>query len=129
MIGASGAISGVIGAYLVLHPKARIKTLVSYFIVWLPAWVVLGLWIGFQFISITSGGGGGVAWWAHIGGFLAGVILIFPMRQKGVPLFDRGMKKMELSFGIEKAPKRRSRIPNSGKKFGRRKSPWGQGGD
>ncbi len=138
MIGASGAISGVIGAYLVLHPKARIKTLVSYFIVWLPAWVVLGLWIGFQFIAIAGGGGGGTAWWAHVGGFFAGVILIFPMRQKGVVLFDRGKKKMELGLGFEKAPsetmrqayKRRSRIPNSGKpggkKFGLRKGPWGK---
>ncbi len=117
MIGASGAISGVIGAYLMLHPKARIKTLVSYFIVWLPAWVVLGLWIGFQFLAISGGGGGGVAWWAHVGGFIAGVFLIVPMRQKGVPLFDRGMKKMELRLGIKKAPKRasrwRSRIPDT----------------
>ncbi len=127
MIGASGAISGVIGAYLMLHPKARIKTLISYFIVWLPAWVVLGFWIGFQFLSISGGGGGGVAWWAHIGGFFAGVILIIPMRQKGVPLFDRGRKKFELKLGIEKAPKRTSRssIPKSGKRFGRRKKPWG----
>jgi membrane associated rhomboid family serine protease len=49
MIGASGAISGVIGAYLMVHPKARIKTLAGYFILSLPAWVVLGFWIGFQF--------------------------------------------------------------------------------
>jgi len=131
MIGASGAISGIIGAYLMLHPKARIKTLVSYFIVWLPAWVVLGLWIGFQFLAI-SGGGGGVAWWAHVGGFFAGVILIVPMRQKGVPLFDRGRKKFEFKLALEKAPKRASRsaIPDSGKpggkRFGRRRGPWGK---
>jgi membrane associated rhomboid family serine protease len=117
MIGASGAISGVIGAYLVLHPKARIKTLVGYFIISLPAWVVLGGWIGLQFLSAamdTGGTGGGVAWWAHIGGFFAGVILIFPMRRKGVTLFDRGKGKFELKLGIQKAPKRRSRVPNSG---------------
>ncbi|MBT3305707.1 MAG: rhomboid family intramembrane serine protease, partial [Alphaproteobacteria bacterium] len=92
MIGASGAISGVMGAYLVLHPKARIKVLVSYFLVWLPAWVVLGGWIGLQFVSAsltTGGAGGGVAWWAHIGGFFAGMALIFPMRRGGVTLFDR----------------------------------------
>jgi membrane associated rhomboid family serine protease len=78
MVGASGAISGVMGAYLVLHPKARIKVLVSYFIVWLPAFVVLGVWIVFQVISAgaaAGGAGGGVAWWAHIGGFLAGMLL------------------------------------------------------
>lgn len=91
MIGASGAISGVIGAYLVLHPTAPIRTLVFNNIVSLPAYVVLGLWIGFQFLNVyfAGPGQGGVAWWAHIGGFVAGVILIVPMRQRGVPLFDR----------------------------------------
>ena len=129
MIGASGAISGVIGAYLMLHPKARIKTLIAYFIVWLPAYVVLGFWIGYQFLSASvaaGGAGGGVAWWAHIGGFIAGVILIIPMRQKGVPLFDSGRKKFELSLGVEKAPQRASkgpsRIPRSG---GKPPGPWG----
>ena len=94
MIGASGAISGVIGAYLLLHPRAPIKTLVLRFIVYLPAYAVLGLWILFQFLSvaIAEPGQGGVAWWAHIGGFFAGVILIVPMRQRGVPLFDRPVR-------------------------------------
>ena len=134
MIGASGAISGVIGAYLVLHPKARIKTLVGYFILSLPAWVVLGGWIGLQFLSAatdTGGAGGGVAWWAHIGGFFAGVILIIPMRRKGVPLFDRGKGKFEFKLGVEKAAKRRSRVPDSGrpasdkKTFGKKRhGPW-----
>lgn len=125
MIGASGAISGVIGAYLMVHPKARIKTLVGWFILSLPAWVVLGLWIGMQFLSAsaaTGGEGGGVAWWAHIGGFIAGVVLIIPMRRKGVALFDRDKKRFELWLGMEKTPKRRSRIPESGGP--KRKSPW-----
>ncbi len=130
MIGASGAISGVIGAYLMVHPKARIKTLVGYFIISLPAYVVLGFWIGFQFFSASmgsGGGGGGVAWWAHIGGFIAGVILIVPMRRKGVPLFDRGKKRFELRPGLKKAPRRRSRIPDSGGPGGggRKRRPWG----
>ena len=125
MIGASGAISGVMGAYLVLHPKARIKVLVSYFLVWLPAYVVLGAWIGLQFLSaaMDTGGAGGVAWWAHIGGFSAGIALIFPMRNKGVPLFDRGHEKFEFKPIIAKVPKRHSRIPDSGRKFGRRREP------
>lgn len=91
MIGASGAISGVIGAYLVLHPHATVRTLVFNAIVALPAFVVLGLWILFQLASValTEPGQGGVAWWAHIGGFFAGAILIVPMRQRGVQLFDR----------------------------------------
>ena len=91
MIGASGAISGVISAYLMLHPRASIKTLVFRAVVDLPAYVVLGLWIGFQFLNayLAGPGQGGIAWWAHIGGFFAGVVLVVPMRQRGVPLFDR----------------------------------------
>lgn len=91
MIGASGAISGVIGAYLVLHPTAPIRTLVVNSIVSLPAFVVLGLWIVFQFANaaMAQAGEAGIAWWAHIGGFFAGVILIFVMRFRDVPLFDR----------------------------------------
>lgn len=91
MIGASGAISGVIGAYLMLHPRAPIRTLIVRTIVRLPAFVVLGLWIAFQFLNAALAGPGeaGIAWWAHIGGFFAGAILIVPMRQRGVPLFDR----------------------------------------
>jgi membrane associated rhomboid family serine protease len=91
-IGASGAISGVLGAYLVLHPKARVLTLFLRFLVPLPAVVVLGAWIAFQFLSAylpgDSGTGGGVAWWAHIGGFIAGALLVIPFRQRGVPLLD-----------------------------------------
>jgi membrane associated rhomboid family serine protease len=91
MIGASGAISGVMGAYLVLHPHARIATLVFRFVTHLPAFVVLGLWIAFQIFNaaMAEPGKGGVAWYAHMGGFIAGAILIVPMRLRGVPLFDR----------------------------------------
>ncbi len=121
MIGASGAISGVIGAYLMLHPKARIKVLISYFLVWLPAYVVLGFWIGFQFFSAAmavGGAGGGVAWWAHIGGFIAGVALIVPMKRKNVALFDRGLQRFTLKPGVA----RRSRVPKSG--HSGPKGPW-----
>jgi membrane associated rhomboid family serine protease len=83
MVGASGAISGVMGAYLVLYPNVRVFTLVplGFFItsMALPAWVMLGYWFLIQFVSglATFGGGmGGVAFWAHIGGFVAGVVLI-----------------------------------------------------
>ncbi|MDP7099938.1 MAG: rhomboid family intramembrane serine protease, partial [Rhodospirillales bacterium] len=87
LIGASGAISGVLGAYLVLHPKARILVLFMNIIpLRLPAILVLGSWIGLQFISLNSDDG--TAWWAHIGGFLAGMILVVPFRRKDVPLFD-----------------------------------------
>ena len=85
MIGASGAIAGVLGAYLILFPRARITTLVffGFFIrlIKLPAIFVLGLWIIFQlFYGLSelslSGGGAGVAWFAHIGGFIGGIALI-----------------------------------------------------
>ncbi len=86
MIGASGAISGVIGAYLLLHPKAPIHTLVFYFVIAIPAWILLSLWIGIQVSNVVLGGGGNVAWWAHIGGLIAGIILIPIFKFKNVPL-------------------------------------------
>lgn len=91
MIGASGAISGVIGAYLILHPKAQILTLAFRFFIHIPAYVMLGIWIAMQVINVSmasDAGGGGIAWWAHIGGLIAGTVLIVPMRHKSVPLFD-----------------------------------------
>lgn len=78
MIGASGAIAGVLGAYFVLYPQARVKTLVILIIfiqiVHIPAVLLLGFWLLMQIMNV--GGGGGVAWYAHIGGFLAGMFLI-----------------------------------------------------
>ncbi len=93
LVGASGAISGVLGAYLVLHPKARLLVLFMNIIpMRLPAILVLGVWIGTQFISFSqvgiAGEQGGVAWLAHIGGFVAGMILVIPFRRKTIPLFD-----------------------------------------
>lgn len=93
VIGASGAISGVMGAYLVLHPRAQVIMLAFFVIlVRLPAVVVLSLWVAFQvFNGLLPGdaAGGGVAWWAHVGGFACGALLIVPFRRRGVPLFDR----------------------------------------
>ena len=84
MVGASGAISGVMGAYLVLYPRARVYTLVplGFFITTfaLPAWVMLIYWMALQIFGglaqSVAEQGGGVAFWAHIGGFVAGVVLI-----------------------------------------------------
>ena len=85
MVGASGAIAGVLGGYIVLYPRARVTTLVFLFIfvqfVALPASVVLGLWFVMQIINsaLLSGSNvqGGVAYWAHIGGFVAGVAMVY----------------------------------------------------
>lgn len=86
-IGASGAIAGVMGAYFLLYPHAKVVTLVIIIffvrIVELPAFLFLGLWFAIQFFSgyaalMSSGGGaGGVAWWAHIGGFALGAAYVF----------------------------------------------------
>ena len=86
MVGASGAISGVMGAYLVLYPRARVKTLLFLviFITLLdvPAWVYLLYWFGLQLTSSALALGSGVAFWAHIGGFLVGVAAVLPFRKQ-----------------------------------------------
>ena len=88
-VGASGAIAGVMGAYFVVFPSARVLTFIFVFFTWLPAWLILGYWFVLQFLSgaATSmvagqGSSGGIAVWAHVGGFLAGVVMIklFPRR-------------------------------------------------
>jgi membrane associated rhomboid family serine protease len=91
-VGASGAVAGILGAYIVLHPKVKILVLaMNWFPLYLPAYFVLALWIATQVASVLFGIGGQVAWWAHIGGFIAGAILVVPFRDKRVPLFDQGV--------------------------------------
>ncbi|WP_022668351.1 rhomboid family intramembrane serine protease [Desulfospira joergensenii] len=80
-IGASGAIAGVMGAYFLLYPRSRILTLVPIIIIpmfiQIPAFVFLGFWFLMQFLNAAgSGGGAGIAWWAHVGGFIAGLLLV-----------------------------------------------------
>lgn len=81
MVGASGAIAGVLGAYMLLYPRARILTLVFLFIfirvMYLPAVLLLGIWFVMQLVSAAGAEGVGVAWFAHIGGFVAGALLIW----------------------------------------------------
>lgn len=95
-VGASGAIAGVMGAYLILFPSARVLTLVPLIVFFtfinLPAWLVLGYWFVAQFLSgaatsiaySSQTSGGGVAFWAHVGGFLSGITLVklFPSRPR-----------------------------------------------
>lgn len=85
MVGASGAIAGVMGGYLLMFPRARIDVLVILVVFvkvfTIPAWLMLGLWFGLQLVSGLSMDlvGGGVAYWAHAGGFVAGVVLTLPL--------------------------------------------------
>jgi len=94
-VGASGAIAGVLGAYFILYPRARVLTWFFVFVFYLPAWIMLGYWFVLQFFAGAASLSmadprhdvGGVAFWAHIGGFVSGVILIkiFPERQRRSP--------------------------------------------
>jgi membrane associated rhomboid family serine protease len=129
MIGASGAISGVLGAYLVLHPRANIRVFVWLFIylsVWnVPAFIVLGFWFGGQLLSSMNVDPGepGVAFLAHIGGFVAGAVLVFFFKKREVPMFEPAHSR---AFAHESRPLRVRRggsVPRSGGTF--RKGPWG----
>ena len=98
MIGASGAISGVLGAYLLLYPHARVLVLIplGFFLhtMRLKAGVVLGIWFAMQVISsLASGDGPGVAWNAHIGGFVAGIVLLPIFKRRGVRWLQAGRSR------------------------------------
>jgi membrane associated rhomboid family serine protease len=94
MVGASGAISGVLGAYVLLHPQATVRVLlvlgVFVTIAHVPALIVLGLWFLTQIASaaFSQTDGPGVAFWAHVGGFVAGMALVPIFKKRGVPLFQ-----------------------------------------
>ncbi len=96
-VGASGAIAGVMGGYLLMFPKARVDILI-FFVVFIriipiPAWIVLAVWFGMQFVGGIGAdpNGGGVAYWAHAGGFVAGLILTLPvwLRKGGTAFWRR----------------------------------------
>lgn len=90
LIGASGAIAGIVAAYLILHPKVKIWILVLMRIpLRIPAYIVLVFWIGLQFFMFAMGGEEQVSWACHIGGIVTGAILVFPFRRRDVPLLDR----------------------------------------
>lgn len=126
MIGASGAISGVLGAYMMLHPRANIRVfvwIIIYFSVWnIPAFIVLGFWIGGQLLSSMSVDPGepGVAFIAHIGGFVAGAVLVFFFKKPGVRAFEPAHTK---AFAHVERPiriRRGGSVPRSGGSRG----PW-----
>jgi membrane associated rhomboid family serine protease len=128
MIGASGAISGVLGAYLVLHPRANIRVfvwIIIYISMWnVPAFIVLGLWFGGQLLSSMNVDPGepGVAFLAHIGGFVAGAVLVFFFKKREVRPFEPAYTR---PFAHETRPirvRRGGSVPRAGGGF--RKGPW-----
>jgi len=119
MIGASGAISGVLGAYILLHPGATVRVLLIIFffirVVNIPAVIVLGFWFAMQLFNAAtpSSGEAGVAFFAHIGGFVAGFVLISLFKRREIQVLEKPRTK---PFQVERRP------PEGGP---RRRGPWG----
>ena len=111
MIGASGAISGVLGAYILLHPAATIRVFIFlgffFTVAHIPAWIVLGVWFLMQLVNavMSPAWEPGVAFWAHVGGFVAGAVLVPLFRRRDVRLLEPARSR---PFEIE-----------------RRRGPWG----
>jgi membrane associated rhomboid family serine protease len=128
MVGASGAIAGVLGSYLIMHPRANVRVAIIFFvfvrIINMPAMIVLGVWFIFQILSgvavPTTDEGGGVAFWAHIGGFVAGVVLTPFFKRRSVQLLEPPHSR---AWEV-RSPTRRSPIPEVHYRRGDRRSPW-----
>ncbi len=134
MIGASGAISGVLGAYVLLYPRARILVFAWVLVLRLRAVLVLGIWFVMQIMPALSGVDDGVAWWAHVGGFLVGMVLVLLLKRRDVRLFqgaNRPRGSLEPPTITIRLPQRgRSRVPVSGTPPQKsssppRRGPWG----
>ena len=90
LIGASGAVAGIVAAYLILHPRMRVWVLAfGRFPLPLPAYIPLAAWIGYQFFMVFADRDSGISWAAHVGGILAGAVLVVVLKRRAVPLFDR----------------------------------------
>jgi membrane associated rhomboid family serine protease len=120
LVGASGAIAGVLGASLLLHPKAKVLVPVFFIPLYLPAWLLILVWLGIQIVAVSNGNSaqGGTAWWAHIGGFMTGIILIGVFRRPSITLLGRE----DLPDGT--TPRDRARTEARRKRSGG-DSPWG----
>ena len=114
LIGASGAVAGCVSAYLMLHPRVKLWVLAFMRIpLRIPAWIPLILWIAFQFLMFFAQGDDMISWSAHVGGIIAGAVLVLFLRRSGVPLFDKGLAVATAPVPAPAAP---VRIPS---KWGR----------
>ncbi|MCZ4091657.1 rhomboid family intramembrane serine protease [Sinorhizobium psoraleae] len=124
LIGASGAISGVVAAYFLLHPKVRVWVLVLFRIpLPLPAAIPLAFWIGQQFFMLVVDSGSGVSWSAHVGGIVAGLLLVVILRRRGVPLFDRTIVTPR---AVEHRAERTDEIDANATGTRKPPTPWGR---
>lgn len=92
LVGASGAIAGIVAAYLILHPRVKVWVLAfGRFPLRIPAFIPLILWVGFQMLMLSVGDDSNISWATHVGGIVCGAILIVIMKRPEVPLFDRSI--------------------------------------
>jgi membrane associated rhomboid family serine protease len=134
MVGASGAIAGVLGAYLLLYPNANVHVfvwIVIFFrIVNIPAWILLGLWFAMQLLSgfAMSPGTPGVAFWAHVGGFVSGLILVIWLRPRGLALLQPPRSQIFATAPPSAFARRRTfhrgSVPPVGSPYRRRPGLW-----
>ena len=134
MIGASGAIAGVLGAYALLYPRANVHVfvwIVIFFrVVNVPAWTLLGLWFAMQIISglQQAHGAPGVAFWAHVGGFVTGMILVVVLRPRGAFLLQPQRSAVFATATpapfVRNRPAGRASVPTAGRAYRRPRGPW-----
>ncbi|MFD1332229.1 rhomboid family intramembrane serine protease [Methylopila musalis] len=104
LVGASGVVAGVVAAYVMLHPQVKVWVLVFYRLpVRLRAFWIIGAWVAFQLGNALLAGETQVAWWAHVGGFLTGAVLVVALKRRDVPLFDRDLNARIRRRGAETA--------------------------
>jgi membrane associated rhomboid family serine protease len=135
MVGASGAVAGVLGAYLMTYPRANVHVfvwiVVFFWIVTVPAWILLGFWFAGQLFSglASSADSPGVAFWAHVGGFAAGIMLFLLLRSRRVPLMQPQRTPIWASVPpgalIGRRTFHRGSVPDTGSRYTGPPSPWG----
>ena len=134
MVGASGAIAGVLGAYLLLYPSANVHVfvwiLIFFRMVNIPAWILLGLWFAMQLLSglARSPGTPGVAFWAHVGGFVSGIVLVILLRPRGLSMLQpprsRGFATAPPSAFAGRRTFHGGSVPSAGRPYRRKPGIW-----